>query len=287
MTMDITAESAGLAGTQTQTALRSNQDPPVFEVANPNGSAPVLLLADHAGREVPAALNRLGLGDAPFERHIAYDIGVEVMTRRLAHRLDAPAMIYNYSRLLIDPNRSLDDPTSICAVSDGVIVPANRILTPNDAEARAAEFFHPYHQAIDDWLNRFAARGTAPSVISVHSFTEQFRGVDRPWHVGILWGDEGGLSLPLIDRLRQEPDLCVGDNQPYSGRNRHGYTVETHAYPRDLANTLIEVRQDLVDTEEKAKVWGDRLADCLEPLLSNGGYGDTGFTQDNNKAVNA
>ncbi|MEM8586470.1 MAG: N-formylglutamate amidohydrolase [Pseudomonadota bacterium] len=287
MTMDITAESAGLAGTQPQTALRSTQDAPVFEVANPNGSAPVLLLADHAGREVPASLNRLGLGDAPFERHIAYDIGVEVMTRRLADRLDAPALIYNYSRLLIDPNRSLDDPTSICAVSDGVIVPANRILTPEDAEARAAEFFHPYHRAIDDWLNRFAARGAAPSVISIHSFTEQFRGVERPWHVGILWGDEGGLSLPLIERLRQEPDLCIGDNEPYSGRNRHGYTVETHAYPRDLANTLIEVRQDLVDTEEKAEAWGDRLADCLEPLLSNGGYGDSGFTQDNNKAVNA
>ena len=287
MTMDISAEAAGPAGIQPQTTLRSSQDPPVFEVANPNGATPVLLLADHAGREVPASLNRLGLGDAPFERHIAFDIGVETMTRRMAERLDAPAFIYNYSRLLIDPNRSLDDPTSICAVSDGVIVPANRTLTPKAAEARAAEFFHPYHRAIDDWLNRFAARGVTPALISIHSFTEQFRGVDRPWHVGILWGDEGGLSLPLIHRLGQDPDLCVGDNQPYSGRNRHGYTVETHAYPRDLASTLIEVRQDLIDGQETAEAWGDRLADCLTPLLSNGDLGGPGFAQDNNKAVNA
>jgi predicted N-formylglutamate amidohydrolase len=106
----------------TSSTSPSTQEPPVFETANPDGKAPVLLLADHAGRAVPAHLNRLGLGDAPFERHIAFDIGVEPLTRRLAEILDAPALIYNYSRLFIDPNRSLDDPTSICALSDGVIV---------------------------------------------------------------------------------------------------------------------------------------------------------------------
>lgn len=263
----------------TSPAVPSEQDPPVFEVANPEGSAPILLLADHAGRAVPARLNRLGLGDAPFDRHIAYDIGVDPLTRHLANLLDAPALIYNYSRLLIDPNRSLDDPTSICAISDGVIVPANRSLPDADAAQRAADFYHPYHRAIDDHLDRFQAQGVTPTVISIHSFTHHFKGFERPWHVGILWGDDGGLSMPLIDRLRREKDLCIGDNQPYSGMNRHGYTIEMHAYPRNLPNTLIEVRQDLIETAETAENWAERLADCLRPFMPGsgksgpGGYG--------------
>ena len=253
------------------TALRrllGPDDPPVFTIANPQGRRPVLLVADHAGRAFPSALDRLGLDEAVFDRHIAYDIGIERLTRRLAERLDARALLHGYSRLLIDPNRPLDDPTSICRVSDGVVVPGNRTLTAADRRERVATLFTPYHQAIVAEVDDILARGERPALVSLHSFTPSFRGVVRPWHVGVLWdGQDGRLALPLMARLASDPQIVVGDNQPYSGEGRYGYTVETHALARGLTNALVEVRQDLIADPSAADAWAGRLAEALEPAL--------------------
>ncbi len=246
--------------------------PPLFTAVNPAGTAPVLIVADHGGNAIPAELCRLGLTEEVLDRHIAWDPGSAVMARRLAERLDAPALIHTYSRLLIDPNRELRDPTSICVISDEVVVPGNRDLSPADMQARADRFFHPYHRAIADTLDRFARRGVTPVVISMHSFTPIMRGRTRPWQMGILYGDDDRLGVPLMDRLAAvDPDLVIGDNEPYSGRNMHGYTVETHALARGLANVLIEARQDLVRTDDGAIAWADRLVDALIPLLDDPG----------------
>lgn len=244
--------------------------PALYATVNASGTAPVLIVADHGGNAIPPELDQLGLTDEVLDRHIAWDPGSAVMARRLAERLDAPALIHNYSRLLIDPNRELRDPTSICVISDEVVVPGNRDLSPVDMNARADRFFHPYHRAIADALDGFARRGVAPVILSMHSFTPIIRGRTRPWQMGVLYGDDDRLAVPLMDRLvAVDPDLVIGDNEPYSGRNMHGYTVETHAIARGLANVLIEARQDLVRTDDGAIAWADRLVDALIPLLDD------------------
>ncbi len=244
------------------------EDPPTFQEWNPAGSAPVLLLADHACRTMPTALGRLGLLPEQLDWHIAFDIGIDCLFGRVVERLDAPGLRHGYSRLIIDPNRHLDDPTSICVISDGVIIPGNRGLTPEAAAERAAAFFHPYHQAIDARLNRFLRAGQVPALVSLHSFTPVMRGFRRPWQVGVMWDQDGRIAEPLMKALRDQ-GLCVGDNEPYSGRTAHGYTVETHAIARGLPNVLIEVRQDLIETRDRALQWGDRLADALAPILAD------------------
>ena len=244
-------------------------DPPAFVHLNPDGGSRGLLLADHAGAAIPRSRNRLGLGDVPLERHIAYDIGSRVVTERLSELLDAPALIHNYSRLLIDPNRELEDPTSICTISDGVVVPGNRDVDAAEAAERAMAFFHPYHDAIDAEIDQRTAGSGPPAIVSIHTFTRVLRGAERPWHIGILWDDDGRIPVPLIEALRRDPDLLVGDNEPYSGRNRHGYTVETHAFPRGLPNVLIEIRQDLVSSDADARAWADRLAGPLADILAD------------------
>lgn len=252
------------------TGLLAEDEPNPFELFNAAGRAPVLLLCDHATRFIPRALNSLGLDEACLTRHIAWDIGIAEVTRRLAERLDAPAMLSHFSRLIVDPNRRADNPTLIPEISDGVIVPGNRGLTPEQREARLATFFRPYHAAISDQLDAMLAAGTAPVLISMHSFTPVMKGEERPWEIGILWNRDPRLPQPLMTRLRAE-GLTVGDNLPYSGADEHGYTQHMHGDRRGLANVLIEVRQDLIDTHQGAAGWADRLGTSLAAVLGDPG----------------
>lgn len=246
-------------------------DPPLVTAVNPTGRAPMLLVADHAGRAIPSALDQLGLDDSALSRHIAYDIGIATLIEHLAARLDAPGLMHNYSRLIIDPNRAVDDPTSICVVSDGTVVPGNRGLTELDERQRARTFFHPYHAAIDAVLAGIESNGIVPAFVSLHSFTPTFRGMSRPWHVGVLWDEDDRMARVLIDQLSLDTTLCIGNNQPYSGRRGYGYTVDTHAMARGLPNVLIEIRQDLIAAPADAVAWADRLAPVLAASLTNDG----------------
>jgi predicted N-formylglutamate amidohydrolase len=248
--------------------LLAPEEPGPYEVRNQAGRAPVLFLCDHATRFVPRALGDLGLSEAELSRHVAWDIGIAELTRALAARLDAPAVLSHFSRLVVDPNRALDDPTLIPQLSDGVIVPGNRDLSTEARQARIRTFHRPYHAAVARMLDAMVARGPAPALISMHSFTPVMKGVERPWQIGILWNRDARLPLPLIARLSAQ-GLAVGDNEPYSGRDNHGYSLHVHAEPRGLANVLIEVRQDLIDTHHGAGEWADRLFQALAAVLAD------------------
>lgn len=233
--------------------------------------AGVLLLCDHASNALPAPYGGLGLPEAEFARHIAYDIGARRATEAMAEALGAPALMTTFSRLLIDPNRGADDPTLVMRLSDGAVVPGNARIDEAEVEHRRAAFYRPYHDAIADMLARMAAAGPVPAIVSMHSFTPHWKGVPRPWHVGLLWDNDPRLAAPLFAALKAEPDLQpwterVGDNEPYDGA-LPGDTIDTHATRNGYANVLVEVRQDLMATDETATAWGRRLAGLLAPIL--------------------
>lgn len=241
---------------------------PVEHVAG-DPAAGVLILCDHASRHVPADYGDLGLPAAQFERHIAYDIGAATLTRRLARELGAPALLTDFSRLLIDPNRGEDDPTLVMRLSDGAIVPGNARADAAEIERRLARFHRPYDAAITAAIDAAAATGTPPAIVSIHSFTPLWKGVPRPWHAAVLWDRNPKLALPLLAALAAETDLVVGDNEPYRG-GLPGDTIDRHATRRGLPDALIEVRQDLIAEEAGAEAWGVRLARLLRPLLRDG-----------------
>lgn len=248
-------------------SLIGKDDPPAFEAVNSDRMSNVLLTCDHAGAAIPAAMENLGLGPEHLGRHISSDIGVAELGRAVSTRLDAPLLLTNYSRLMIDVNRSLDDPTSVCVISDGAVVPGNRDLSPEEKELRAEMFFRPYHDAIDGLIVRSLNAGAVPAVVALHSFTRFFNGRERPWDIGLLWHRDSRMVKPLLARLQEVPDLRVGENQPYSGANGHGYSMEYHADSRGLSNVLIEVRQDHIhdpdSVEHIAGILGDALSDVL------------------------
>src|SRR5690606_42142935 len=102
-------------------SIASTQFSPVYTVDG-DFSLGLLLTADHARRDVPAEYGTLGLQKSEFDRHIAYDIGVENLTRRLASRLNAPAGLGGFSRLLLDPNRGEGGPTVITPPCEAAVI---------------------------------------------------------------------------------------------------------------------------------------------------------------------
>ena len=237
-----------------------------FEIVDGDRAGGLVLVADHAGRDLPDEYGALGLPASEFERHIAYDIGVEPVTEGLARMLGVPAIMATYSRLLIDPNRGEDDPTLIRQLYDGTIVPGNYPMPPAEREKRLAAFHRPYHDAVSSLVKSVAtASRKPPFIVSIHSFTPSMQGIARPWHAGILWDSDDRAARPLIDMLSAQPGLVVGDNEPYDGALR-GDTMFRHAIVNGYAHVLIEIRQDLIADQQGVAEWVKRLAPILEAI---------------------
>jgi predicted N-formylglutamate amidohydrolase len=243
-------------------------DPPPFMTYNDHARGWMLLAADHASPFFPAAMNQLGLADWVLERHVAWDIGSDRLTRYLADELDAQAVLAGFSRLIVDPNRRLDDPTAFIEVSDGIAIPGNLGLDENQKALRVLSFYRPYHDAITARLDGFRSQGVVPALISVHTCTPVFDRVVRPWHIGVMWDRDPRIAVPLMENLRHADGVCIGDNEPYSGRHPHDFTVDFHAESAGLPHVGIEVRQDLVNDDTGARKWAGILARALGPVLA-------------------
>ncbi len=255
------------------TALTGPADPPPYTIYNDSGKAPLLLVADHASREIPQVFQQLGLDAASLDLHIAWDIGSADLARGLADLLDAPLILGGYSRLVIDLNRQPDDATAFPPISDGVVIPGNAIVDEPQKSMRIETFFQPYHAAISERLDHLQAAGVTPALLSIHTCTPVFNGLQRPWQIGVMWDKDPRIAIPMMQQLRQMEGLCIGDNQPYSGRHPHDFTIDFHAERRGIPHVGIEVRQDLVSDAAGALKWAEILAAALlTPLAEPGIY---------------
>ncbi len=253
---------------QPPVVLLGPDDPPSFMTFNETGKAPLLLLCDHASKAVPKALGDLGIPASELSRHIGWDIGALDAAIELSEVLDAPLVASGYSRLVIDCNRWPGGEGSTPEMSDGTEVPANKGLTKEQVEGRAAACFWPYHREVDRLLDAMSAGGRRICMLVVHSFTPVMKGFVRPWHVGVLWNDDPRLPEPLLAELRCDKSLVIGDNEPYSARASYEYTLTAHARPRAIPHCSLEVRQDLIGTADDARSWGRRLATPISTAVA-------------------
>jgi predicted N-formylglutamate amidohydrolase len=238
-------------------------DPAPVRVLRPTGASQFFLTADHAGRAIPRRLGSLGLPESELERHIAWDIGIAGVTEKLAQTLDATAVLQAYSRLVIDCNRRPDWASSIPPVSELTAIPGNDAISPAEREARRCEIFLPYHQRIAELLDERKAAGRRTVLIAMHSFTPVFKGERRSIDVGMLYNRDARLAHILLDLLRAEGDLAVGDNAPYAITDASDYTVPVHGERGGLPHVEIEVRQDLIGEEAGQAAWASRFTRLL------------------------
>ena len=242
-------------------------EPGPYRILARRPALPALVVCDHASNRIPARLNGLGISEADLDTHFALDVGADAVARYLSERFSLPAVLTEYSRLVVDCNRRLDDPTAFPEFIDGVMVPGNQQLRRRERQARADALYWPYHHAVRDQLTALEAHANAPALIAIHSFTPVFGGERRPWHFGILWDQDPRMAERLLEWFGAVPGVLAGDNQPYSGRHPHDFTVDHHAEAEGLPHASIEIRQDLIDTDAGAEHWGALLGDALEPIL--------------------
>ena len=251
-----------------ETPLLGETDPAPVMIERADGTSPILLCCDHAGNAVPAGLDGLGLPPAELDRHIGIDIGALGVAVGLAERLDAMLVAQRYSRLVIDCNRRPAQATSIPQVSDGTVIPANQGLPAADRRQREREILTPYQAAIGVALDRRAVAGRATAMVTVHSFTPRMNGADRPWHLGVIHGDDdrgARALLALIEETGAADGLTIGHNQPYIVEMDVDFTLPVHAEERGLPYVELEIRQDLITDAADQAAWADRLAGLLAP----------------------
>jgi predicted N-formylglutamate amidohydrolase len=252
-----------MVGTPEMTALRAPDEPSPVRVLREDGRSDLFLTADHAGRAIPQSLNRLGLRESELDRHIAWDIGIAAVTERLSAALDATAVLQTYSRLVIDCNRDPAVPSSIPEVSEATPIPGNLNLTPAQREMRRAAVFEPYHGRIRTLLDARQAAQRRTIYIAMHSFTPVFKGESRAMQVGVLYNRDAQLANIMLDLLRAEGDLVVGDNAPYAVSDTTDYGVPVHAERRGLRHVEIEIRQDLIADAAGQAAWATRFERLL------------------------
>ena len=243
-------------------------EPEPVSVYRPNGRSAYFLSCDHASNRIPRALGDMGLDETERQRHIAWDIGALAVAKRMSDALDAVLVYQNYSRLVIDCNRSPSVPAAIPEVSEHTTIPANLDLSAAEARRRERAIHAPYHNCIHDLMDQRAATQRPTIYIAMHSYTPVFKGTQRHWHMSVMYHRDRRLAGLLLDIIHATaPQLIVGDNEPYYVDDQTDYGIPVHGEQRGIPHLLIELRQDLIAHESGQQEWAERCVNWLQGIL--------------------
>ena len=226
---------------------------------------PVFIFGDHASMHIPDEFNDLGLQGDDLTRHIAWDIGSQTVIKHLCEHFGCAGQLAAVSRLVIDINRDLGAAGLIPHDSDGTKIPGNAGLSQAERQDRIDRFYTPYHNALGHTLDKL----DDPLVLSIHSFTPKpDLGDHRFTDIGLLVKHDEPRAKQFREMfMRLGRNFTIGMNEPYSAYDLN-YTVDEHVAPRGLRHLAIEIRQDHIDTDDKAHDIASVLADRLELIVN-------------------
>jgi predicted N-formylglutamate amidohydrolase len=247
-----------------QPTLIAPEEPAPFSEIGRQGRSSFVIVVDHASARIPRRLKDLGLPASELRRHIAWDIGALGVARQTAAALDATLVAQNYSRLVIDCNRDPEVASSIPVLSESTEIPGNIGLSTAEIAARRVEIFEPYHLHLRALLDERAAAGRSTILVAQHTMTNVYHGVRRKMHAAVLYNRDRRFAGRVLEALRRETDLVIGDNEPYLVSDETDYTIPRHGEARGLPHVEIEIRQDLVGDEAGQTAWAQRITRALE-----------------------
>jgi predicted N-formylglutamate amidohydrolase len=240
----------------------------VVEVINPSGKGGFLLVCEHASNFIPPEYENLGLGSDGLLSHVAWDPGALAVAEEISTRLDAPLVAQRVSRLVYDCNRPPESQNAIPAKSEIFEVPGNIDLSQSQRQARIDQFYVPFQHALTSRIDRHISQIVPPVLITIHTFTPVYHGVERNLDIGVLHDSDNRFADELLISLEQETHFKIARNAPYGPADGVTHTLVQHALPRGLMNVMIEIRNDIVDTPGSQREMGEILARHLTEVLA-------------------
>lgn len=240
----------------------------VLNIINDGATHPVVLVCEHASSFIPEEFNGLGLDDRTAKSHIAWDPGASHVAHQLSKALNAVLVESTVSRLLYDCNRPPDSPTAIRGRSEIYDIPGNQNLSIAERNYRIKTFYVPFEKALAHTL---ASHPCKPIIITLHSFTPIYNGVQREVDIGVLHDSDQRLADALLncanDQLlkTESPDdqfpnnqfqsvpLNIQRNEPYGPTDEVTHTLKHHAVPHQYLNVMIEIKNDLIASPTSQK----------------------------------
>jgi predicted N-formylglutamate amidohydrolase len=252
-----------MIGAVAASGLLDGEDDPVI-IINRHGRSPIVLACEHAGRQIPKRLGSLGLGTEDLSRHIAYDIGAEGVARGLAEMLDAPLVLQRYSRLVYDCNRPPDATSAIPVISELTTIPGNQGLTVPEREERIRVIYRKFHEQTAATIEARTLVQKPVIFVTIHSFTPLFKGIERRMHVGLLFDRDRRFTDFVAPLMRKCGPLDVRLNEPYGPEDGVCHSVNLQAGAKGLPYSMIEIRNDLIESESGQVEWAGRLGGVLQ-----------------------
>ncbi|MEE9387199.1 MAG: N-formylglutamate amidohydrolase [Paracoccaceae bacterium] len=236
-------------------------------VYNPGGSSNIFLVCEHASNYFPPQYGNLGLDPAARQSHVAWDPGAIGVAEHLADVLDATLVAGGYSRLLFDCNRSPQAENAMPNTSEAFDIPGNTSLNNADMQRRTNEIYLPFQRALTAELDGY----NDPSVlVTIHSFTKIFHGKPRRVEIGLLHDADARLADKMLEIAPSLTELLVLPNEPYGPKDGVTHTLKLHGVDRGILNVMVEIRSDLIETEQQqteiAQLLDTLLRDALEQL---------------------
>jgi len=212
---------------------------------------PILITCEHASNAVPAEFD-LGVEAELLESHWGWDRWADDVLRRFAPQLGATTVSAQVSRLVLDVNRGRGDDTLIRSACDGLVIPGNQGLSPEQIEERVDRLWRPYHAAVETELERLVGRFGAERVVffTFHSFSPDYGSGDRDFDVGVLFDAHEDLAAG-VKRALTTAGLRTRLNEPYSGYRGEIYSAAVHGEAHEVSYFEIELNQGVLEDEAR------------------------------------
>ncbi|HSQ41707.1 MAG TPA: N-formylglutamate amidohydrolase [Fibrobacteraceae bacterium] len=220
----------------------------------------ILLTCEHASNRIPPQFRSLFQHDKPIlESHRGWDPGAYKVCTEMARRLGLQASCGEWSRLVIDLNRSESNPHLFSRWSN--------TLSPEEKEGLIRFVHRPFRQQVANQVQQHLAAGKTVLHLSIHSFTPVLDGDVRNNDVGLLYDPhrvaERQLAVQWERNLKETP-IRVRRNYPYRGISDGHVTELRRKYQQRYLGFEIEMNQAYLE-KHPARSIVNLLLDTLPP----------------------
>ncbi len=254
-------------------------DTPAVQVINESAVGPFVFVCEHASNRIPTAFDHIGISTCAQQSHSGWDIGALALSTALSNKLASPLVASTVSRLIYDCNRAPDSATAIVPRSETEDIPGNQELSPTLRSFRVDTVYYPFSQALNDLLEKRQMQNIDTCLVTVHSFTPIFQGQVRTVELGVLHDNDSRFADLLLSIATKHTTLVVERNQPYGPSDDVTHTLQKHALPRNMANVMLEIKNDLLLEPASIEAIGDSLSLMLTEAITE--FSESEFTQSN------